>query len=69
MNIITTNAKSKSDFDKLDVAIDQETKRRIDAVDGAEKFGVMTAAKIDGEFVLVSNYEMDDTFTEALKAA
>ena len=52
-----------------DFEINNETATRIAAVKGAEHFGISTAAFIDGEFVLVSDYDVPADYEEALKAA
>jgi|TARA_R110000744_G_scaffold282556_3_gene394236 hypothetical protein len=67
-NIITRGkAFNQSGF--LDDKIEEETQRKIDCVDGAEDFGIRTACNIDGEFILVSNYDLPENLIEELKEA
>ena len=46
-----------------------ETKRRVASVKGAEGFGITTAAFIDGQFVLVSDYDVPNDYIDALEVA
>jgi hypothetical protein len=52
-----------------DQLIDEETAARVAQVAGAEHFGIMTAAFIEGEFVLCSKYDIDSEMAEALEGA
>ena len=52
----------------FDLFINTETSRRVAEVAGVEHFGVTTAAYINGEFVLVSDYTIADEMRNALEA-
>lgn len=62
-NIIT----SQNTYEVNEQLIDAETQRRIDAVPGAEHYGIMTAAVIDGDFVLCSDWEVPADMRELLE--
>lgn len=68
-HFITTNIANEKEFKALDLAIDQETARKVALVPESNTFGVMTAAMIDGEFVLVSEYPIEEVMAKALKQA
>lgn len=66
---VTTKGATTKDFKTLDAIIDLETKRKVERVSGAEDFGIMTACYIDGDFVLVSEYDVDSEMYNRLKNA
>ena len=66
---VTTTAATTKDFKVLDQIIDIETQRKISKVKDAEHYGIMTACIIDGEFNLVSDYEVPSDMYEKLKNA
>lgn len=53
----------------LDQLIDEETAARIALVKVADSYGIMTAAFIDGEFVLCSVYDINEEMAQALEMA
>ena len=66
---VNTNGATTQDFKFIDLIIDTETKRKLKRVPEAQSYGVMTACIIDGEFVLVSDYELTDEIYERIKNA
>ncbi len=68
-NIVTINDKDPANYKHTQKLIDRETKRRVRMVKCSEQYGIMTAAVLDGEFILVSNYTLPDGFYEALENA
>jgi len=53
-----TNIITSDNYIQNEELIDQETARKISAVPGAEHYGIMTCATINGEFVLCSDYDV-----------
>ncbi|MDR6196152.1 hypothetical protein [Siphonobacter sp. SORGH_AS_0500] len=68
-NIICTGREEGEAFEAIDKEINEETARKVAAVPGAEHFGVWTAVFINGEFLLLSNYELDEQMKKALREA
>ena len=66
---VNTNGATTQDFKFIDLIIDTETERKLKRVPEAKNYGVMTACIIDGEFVLVSDYELTDEIYERIKNA
>ena len=67
-NVITRGrAFNQSSF--IDGEIEAETQRKIMAIDGAEDLGIRTACKIDGEFILVCDSDLNDDWIQELKEA
>lgn len=66
---VNTNGALTQDYEMLDAIIDMETARKISRVEGAENFGIRTACIIDGEFVLVSDYNLPDEIRAKLEKA
>ena len=66
---VNTNGATTQDFKFIDLIIDTETKRKLKRVPDAQSYGVMTACIIDGEFVLVSDYELPEEIYERIKKA
>lgn len=73
MNKLITNISSKVESLEEEEIFNQmiklETKRRLSKVKGASDFGITTACYIDGEFVLVGDYELPEGYYEALEKA
>ncbi|WP_143569793.1 hypothetical protein [Tenacibaculum agarivorans] len=65
-NIITTNIKSKAEFRLVDQMINIETKRRVLLVPEAQSFDILTACYIDGEFTIVSHYDLEQELIDKL---
>ena len=68
-NIITLNIDNVLDQKRIDKIIDFETKRKIEAVKGSENFGVMTACKINGDFICVTSNTLSHEMYALLKLA
>lgn len=66
---VTTTAATTKDFKIIDAVIKLETDRKIERVQGAGSFGISTACRIDGEFVLVSEYDVPSEIVTKLKNA
>jgi len=66
---VNTNGATTEDFKTIDVIIDLETKRKISRVNGSDQFGIMTACYIDGEFRLISEYDVPQDIANKLKKA
>jgi hypothetical protein len=66
---VTTTGATTADFLVIDAVINMETKRKVSRVMGSEHYGIMTACIIDGEFVLVSNYEVSPEMHDKLMKA
>jgi hypothetical protein len=64
-----TKEEYEAEKERLDILIDEETERKLAVVHNARGFNVWTACIIDNEFVLVSEYDINDSFEEALKKA
>lgn len=54
---------------ECETLINEETVRKIAAVKGSEHYGIMTAAIIDGQWSLCSEYGLDEEMAEALEKA
>lgn len=67
MNFITANIKTSAEQKKMDAAIDAETARIVRLAGNLEGFGIMTAAFIDGEFVVVFDYDLPEGAIERLR--
>jgi hypothetical protein len=75
-NVSTKSANHYSDLDEgemiwkeLDEKIFLETQRRISQVPESKGHGISTACFIDGEFVLVSDYDISEKIEIALENA
>jgi|GEM_PF-1730460 len=68
-NVKTLHAKTEDDFKKLDRIIDSLTKEVVESVKGSKDFVITTACFIDDEFVLVSEYDINESFYNSLKKA
>ena len=66
---VNTNEATTKDFKTLDLIIDLETKRKISKVKDAENYGIMTACFINGEFICVSDYEINNEMRSKLEKA
>lgn len=69
LNKATDHKQYESLRRKLDKRIDEETARRVALVPETKMSNVMTAAYIDGEFVCVTEYPLDESLRDALEAA
>lgn len=69
VNVENKNNWNEKDHEYFDKIIDLETKRKISKVEGSSDFGIMTACFINGEFCLVTEYDITDEMYEALKKA
>lgn len=69
INITTDNIRSIEEQKLIDNMIKLETERKLLIVPEAKDFKVSTACVIDGEFILVSEYDMDSSYVKALEDA
>ena len=69
INVSTKNLKTEMEFKIVDAKIDAETKRKVELVKGSSDFNIGTACFIDGEFILVSEFEINESYSQALKSA
>ena len=67
-NIVTVNIQADAEFQLIDQMINLETKRRLLLVPEAKDYNVWTACYIDGEFKVVSEYEIDMELLNQLEA-
>lgn len=68
-NVDTTTIRNEKDEQIINSIIDLETKRKINKVKGSEKFGIMTACFINGEFTCITDYEITEEMFNNLKNA
>lgn len=67
--INTHNIKNEKQFLAVDNMINMLTIKAIELVPESKQFGILTACLIDSKFVLVTNYEINDTLGKKLKRA
>lgn len=68
-NITTDNIRSSKEAELINNMIRLETERKLLIVPKAKDFKVSTACVIDGEFILVSDHDMDSSYVKALEDA
>ena len=68
-NVDTSTVSSEQEQTIIDEIVNLETKRKVKKVKGAEHYGIMTACCIDGEFVLVSEYDVAEKMINELRNA
>jgi len=69
MITINTKAATTEDFKVIDAIIEMETARKVNKVLGAKSYNISTACIIDGEFILVSEFDIETEMVEKLKKA